>query len=94
MRKLIDGTIQALPLSNYILERKDTFIRVLEKRDNDFLFGMLINYFYEQPTACDLDRVVEQLEELKAYALYENMNADTKWLDRAVEIVKKAGGIE
>lgn len=65
MGKLIDGTIQALPLSNYILERKDTFIRVLEKGDNDFLFGMLINYFDEQPTAFDLNRVEEQLEEFR-----------------------------
>ncbi len=94
MGRLIDGTIQALPMTNYILERKDTFMRVLEKGDNDFLFALMINYFDEQPTAYDLDRVMEQLEELKAYALYENMNADTKWLDRAVEIVKKAGGIE
>lgn len=47
----------------------------------------------EQPTAYDVDKVVEQLEESKAYMLYENMNADVKWIDKAIEIVK-AGGKE
>ena len=60
--RLIDGTIQALPMSNYILERKDTFIKVLQKRDNDFLFAMLMDHFNNQPTAYDEDKVVELLE--------------------------------
>lgn len=47
----------------------------------------------EQPTAYDVDKVVEQLKETKAYMLYENMNADVKWIDKAIEIVK-AGGID
>lgn len=42
----------------------------------------------EQPTAYDVDKVLEQLEETKAYMLYENMNADVKWIDKAIEIVK------
>lgn len=42
----------------------------------------------EQPTAYDVDKVVEQLKETKAYMLYENMNADFKWIDKAIEIVK------
>lgn len=46
-----------------------------------------------QPTAYDVDKVVEQLKETKAYMLYENMNADVKWIEKAIEIVK-AGGIE
>lgn len=41
-----------------------------------------------QPTVYDVDKVVEQLEETKAYMLYENMNADVKWIDKAIEIVK------
>lgn len=45
----------------------------------------------EQPTAYDVDKVVEQLEETKAYMLYENMNADVKWIDKAIEIVKAGG---
>lgn len=44
-----------------------------------------------QPTAYDVDKVVEQLEETKAYMLYENMNADVKWIDKAIEIVKAGG---
>ncbi len=61
--RLIDATIQPQFLSDYILERKSTFIRVLEKGDNDFLFGLLMDYFDEQPTAYDVDKVVKQLEE-------------------------------
>jgi hypothetical protein len=44
-----------------------------------------------QPTAYDVDKVVEQLEETKAYMLYENMNADVKWFNKAIEIVKGGG---
>lgn len=43
------------------------------------------------PTAYDVDKVVEQLKETKAYMLYENMNADVKWIDKATEIVKAGG---
>lgn len=39
----------------------------------------------------DTDKAVEQLEETKAYMLYENMNADVKWIDKAIEIVKAGG---
>lgn len=45
----------------------------------------------EQPIAYDVNKVVEQLEETKAYMLYENMNADVKWIDKAIEIVKAGG---
>nr|DAR49695.1 MAG TPA: hypothetical protein [Caudoviricetes sp.]DAT76624.1 MAG TPA: hypothetical protein [Caudoviricetes sp.] len=47
----------------------------------------------EQPTAYNVNKVVEQLEEIKAYMLYENMNADVKWIDRAIEIVKAGGNV-
>lgn len=63
MGRLIDGAIQPMLLANYILERKDTFVKVLEKGDNDFLFAMLMDYFDMQPTAYDPDKVVERLEE-------------------------------
>ena len=62
--------------------------------------GTLVNtnavlYLLEEyPTAYDVDKVVEQLEETKAYMLYENMNADVKWVDKAIEIVKAGGNIE
>ena len=42
----------------------------------------------EMPTVYDIDKVVDELKELKAYAVYEDINADTKWLDKAIEIVK------
>ena len=42
-------------------------------------------------TVYDIDKVVDELKELKAYAVYEDINADTKWLDKAIEIVKQGG---
>lgn len=51
----------------------------------------IINDETQTPTAYDVDKVVEQLEETKAYMLYENMNADVKWIDKVIEIVKAGG---
>lgn len=45
----------------------------------------------KMPTVYDIDKVVDELKELKAYAVYEDINADTKWLDEAIEIVKQGG---
>ena len=45
----------------------------------------------EMPTVYDIDKVVDELKELKAYAVYEDINADTKWLDKAIKIVKQGG---
>ena len=45
----------------------------------------------EIPTVYDIDKVVDELKELKAYAVYEDINADTKWLDKAIKIVKQGG---
>lgn len=67
MGRLIDGTIQALPMSNYILERKETFIKVLENGDNDFLFAMLMEYFDKQPAVYDVEGVINKLDELDTY---------------------------
>ena len=94
--RLIDATIQPMFLAEYILERKDTFIRILEKSDNDFLFGFLMDYFDEQPTAYDVDKVVEQLKERS-----EEYNSGVRLhgkpeemlMDEAIEIVK-GGGID
>lgn len=100
--KLIDGEIQSKRLTNYILERKETFARALEKGDNDFIFAMLMDYFDEQPTAYDVDKVVQQLELLKKYDLnLADMMFDIQsnglgrhfiCLEDAIEIVK-AGGV-
>ena len=54
----------------------------------------VLHLLEEYPTAYDVDAVVEQLKETKAYMLYENMNADVKWIDKAIEIVKAGGNIE
>ncbi|CBK95014.1 hypothetical protein ERE_32590 [Agathobacter rectalis M104/1] len=56
--KLIDATIQPKVLTDYVLERKSTFIHVLEEGDNESLLALLTNYFTEQPTAYDVDKVV------------------------------------
>lgn len=90
--KLIDATIQPKSLTDYILERKSTFIRVLEEGDNDFLFALLTDYFNEQPTAYDVDKVVSEMEkdkfidcEIILSDIHQGFNAG---LSRAIEIGK------
>jgi predicted transcriptional regulator len=64
------------------------------KSDDDFRrvsLATLASVIDAQPTAYDVDKVVGQLEETKAYMLYENMNADVKWFNKAIEIVKGGG---
>lgn len=51
----------------------------------------ILDFVDAQPTTYDVDKVVEQLKETKAYMLYENMNADVKWIDKAIKIVKAGG---
>ena len=74
--RLIDGNIQAMFITNFILERKEKIIDILQKRDNDYLFDLMMNYFDEQPTAYDPDEVVEELEEwsFEAKILVPNNN--------------------
>lgn len=100
MGRLIDGTIQALPITNYILERKDTIIDVLQKGDNDFLFAMMMDYFDMQPTAYDVNSVVAKLEKSKhrAERLRGNPHMSSAILcgwegatDNAIGIVKRGG---
>lgn len=108
MGRLIDGAIQPMLLANYILERKDAFVRALEKGDNDFLFAMLMDYFDAQPTAYDLDKVVEQLKEEKESSYVDFgeyvdgvcpcLDAEYddlfhRGLERAIEIVR-GGGVD
>jgi hypothetical protein len=64
---------------------------LLTQRNSEDMFYALAQKIDAQPTAYDVDKVVEQLEETKAYMLYENMNADVKWFNKAIEIVKGGG---
>jgi hypothetical protein len=67
---------------------------LLTQRNSEDMFYALAQKIDAQPTAYDVDKVVEQLEETKAYMLYENMNADVKWFNKAIEIVKGGGADE
>jgi hypothetical protein len=62
-----------------------------EQHYNKSQMKAILDFVDAQPTAYDVDKVVEQLEETKAYMLYENMNADVKWIDKVIEIVKAGG---
>ena len=93
--RLIDAMIQPKSLTDYILERKSTFIRVLEEGDNEFLLTLLTNYFTEQPTAYDVDKVINQMEKDKFIDcetilsdIHQGYNAG---LSRAIEIGKGGG---
>ncbi len=63
----------------------------LEQHYNKSQMKAILDFVDAQPTAYDVDKVVEQLKETKAYMLYENMNADVKWIEKAIEIVKAGG---
>lgn len=95
--RLIDGAIQPMLFANYILERKDTFVKVLEKGDNDFLFAMLMDYFDMQPTAYNPEKVVEQLKEASYTETQDDMNpcvpSEVVNLESAVKIVR-GGGVD
>lgn len=93
--KLINATIQPKFLTNYISQRKSTFIRVLEEGDNDFLLALLMDYFTEQPIAYDVDKVINQMEKDKFIDcetilsdIHQGFNAG---LSRAIEIGKGGG---
>ena len=82
------GLIDANALKEYCMRAS--------KSDDDFRrvsLATLASVIDAQPIAYDVDKVVEQLEETKAYMLYENMNADVKWFNKAIEIVK-GGGVD
>lgn len=95
--KLIDATIQPKLLTDHIFKRKTTFIHALEKRDNNLLFTLLMCYFDEQPTAYDVDKVINQMEKDKFIDcetilsdIHQGYNAG---LSRAIEI-GKGGGVD
>ena len=89
--RLIDATIQPMFLAEYILERKDTFIRILEKSDNDFLFGLLMDYFEEQPAAYDVEAVISELDKESCIArpVGWSKKKEIVELKTAIEIVKR-----
>lgn len=79
----------------------DKVIDSLGSSDIDFAIGAVID---EQPTVFDVDKVVEQLKDLKAMYWFSIANTGDKKLDvayenvgnaldRAIEIVK-GGGVE
>ena len=67
---------------------KYKFGAISNDAEREYIKKTILDFIICQPTAYDIDKVVEELEELKAYAVYEDINADTKWLDKAIEIVK------
>lgn len=90
--RLINATIQPELLTDHIFKRKTTFIHALEKRDNNLLFTLLMSYFDEQPTAYDVDKVINQMERDKFIDcetilsdIHQGFNAG---LSRAIEIGK------
>ena len=65
------------------------------KGDNDYLFGLLMDYFNEQPTAYDVDVVVSELGRASGIArpVGWSHKIEIVELKTAIEIVK-AGGID
>lgn len=88
--RLIDAKEQADRITKSIIENRDIFIKILESKDNDYLFGLMIRYFDAQPTAYDVDKVLEQLEELPICSTW-NHNSDNISRKSAIEIVRSGG---
>ena len=68
---------------------KYNFGAISNDAEREYIKKTILDFIICQPTAYSVDKIVEELEELKAYAVYEDINADTKWLDKAIEIVKQ-----
>ena len=68
---------------------KYKFGAISNDAEREYIKKTILDFIICQPTAYSVDKIVEELEELKAYAVYEDINADTKWLDKAIEIVKQ-----
>lgn len=61
--KLIDAENQADVLTKYLLEIKETIIEVLNSRDNDYLFALMMQYFEGQPIDYDVNKVIKDLKD-------------------------------
>ena len=68
---------------------KYKFGAISNDTEREYIKKTIFDFINFQPTAYSVDKVVDELKELKAYAVYEDINADTKWLDKAIEIVKQ-----
>ena len=92
MSKLIEADL----LSDKIRENKELLQKGLGK-DAEFAFmtaDSVLKLIENQPTAYDVDKVVEQLEELRKECEDPLQDYDPNYfIDKAIEIVK-GGGVE
>lgn len=68
---------------------------LLTQRNSEDMFYALAQKIDEQTTAYDVDKVVEQLEDIsKVYCEEYHQQEGILWLQDAVEIVKRGGADE
>ncbi len=89
---LIDADIENGKLLDFITQNDTAIGYAIEHKDMTMLEGIFAEYFDEQKTAYDSEKVVKQLEELKEKGYAELMMCEVNELiDQAVEIVKRGG---
>ncbi len=104
--RLIDADNLILHLSDFMMQESPIDVQDIESINVCAVIKECIKAVEERPTAYDVDKVVEQLEEEKecAYADFEfyakDINLDEEYddyyhcgLSRAIDIVKR-GGVE
>ncbi len=91
--RLIDADRENGRLLDFIAEHDVEIQNALEHKDRTLLEDIFNEYFNEQSTAYDVDKVVEQLEDESEIYCREYGKEDELYLQGAIEIVK-GGGVE
>lgn len=94
--RLIDADKENERLLDFIAEHDVAIQNALEHKDMTLLEGIFDEYFIEQPTAYDVDKVVEQLETMKNHKGFAGTLQEMFYdlgIDEVIEIVK-GGGVE
>ncbi len=92
--RLIDADAENERLLDFIAQNDSGIQYAIEYKDMTMLEDIFFDYFDGQPTAYDVDKVVEQLESQKSgLTTWAEDEAYKLGIEKAIEIVK-SGGIE
>ncbi|MBD5529711.1 MAG: hypothetical protein HDR02_15110 [Lachnospiraceae bacterium] len=91
--RLIDANVENERLLDFITQKDSEIQYALEHKDRTILEETFLNYFNEQKTAYDVDKVVEQLRESKEiYPICGGaLHVYAVRIDKAINAVKEGG---
>lgn len=97
MARYIDADKLILSLNDFMLVESPTDTENTEERRISEMVCKIIQHCIEvaeeQPTAYDVEKVVEQLEKLKQNLVSNSQMLSARQIEKAIEIVRK-GGVE